>query len=241
MPRLKTRILMGISQTLCYALHCSYRYKVLNPQYRQQAEGLHPKASFVIASWHQNCFAGILSHAGQNLALLVSRSFDGNLISAVAHRLGLETIRGSSRKGGQDALTELIQRVSVGQRAAFTVDGPKGPIYEVKRGIFQLSASTSAPILPLLAIADRYWTIKKSWDRFRIPKPFARVSVIYGKPFIVSQLECDTQLEALSQRLKQELHVLERGFPQPQAGVMKNSSRNLEKQSITPPNPEGYG
>ena len=207
---LKKRLILLVSQCLCYVLHLSYRYRIVHSENRQQAEGMHPKQAFAIASWHQNCFAGILSHAGQGLALLVSRSFDGEIVSGIAGMLGLRTVRGSSRKGGREALEVLIERTKKeGMRSALTVDGPKGPLYEVKRGIFQLSAQAGIPILPLLTIGDRYWVLHRSWDKFRIPKPFARVTIVYGIPFIVSPEEYADRLPELTQRLKMELMRLE--------------------------------
>lgn len=201
------KAILALSRWLCWALHLSYRYRHINPHLRLQAEAMHPRGSFAIASWHQNCFAGILSHARQNIALLISRSFDGAVISAVAKSLGHDPVRGSSKKGGREALDELMQRASQGQAMAFTVDGPKGPIHEVKRGVLELSATTGAPVLPLLAVADRFWVLHKSWDKFRVPKPFARVSIVYGSPFVVSQL--DSKLDFWCHKLKRDLENLE--------------------------------
>ncbi len=138
---------------LCVILHKSYRYRFFNVDNRQEAEIVHAKKSFVIASWHQNCFAGILAHAGQGFALLVSRSLDGEIVSRLAKAIGLQTVRGSSKKGGQEALDVLIERTHGGLKSAFTVDGPKGPIFEIKRGVFVLAAETGAPILPMAAIS----------------------------------------------------------------------------------------
>lgn len=207
MNQFQRRLILALSRILCLALHGTYRYRVINPQARAQAEALYAHRAFAIACWHQNCFAGILSHAKQNIALLISRSFDGAVISAVAKSLGHDPVRGSSRKGGREALEELIIRMPRGQLAAFTVDGPKGPIHQVKRGVLELSAKTGAPVLPMLAIADRFWTFHKSWDKFRVPKPFARVSVLYGQPFVVSDIE--HKLESYQTRLKLELEELE--------------------------------
>jgi hypothetical protein len=206
---LKRKLLMGIANLFCWLLQRSYRYQIINAGHRADAERLHPNGAFAIASWHQNCFAGILSHAKQGLYLLVSRSFDGDVISSVAHHLGLGAVRGSSSRGGQEALDKLIDMTRDGARSAFTVDGPKGPAYQPKRGIFQLASATGAPILPLLAIADRYWTFSKSWDQFRVPKPFARVAVIYAPPIQVSAEDYDANLESLSHQLKHSLHELE--------------------------------
>ncbi len=205
----KKSFLLTLSTMLCVILHKSYRYRFFNIDNRQEAEIVHAKKSFVIASWHQNCFAGILAHAGQGFALLVSRSLDGEIVSRLAKAIGLQTVRGSSKKGGQEALDVLIERTHGGLRSAFTVDGPKGPIFEIKRGVFVLAAETGAPILPMAAIGARYWTLHKSWDKFRIPKPFTKVSVLYGKPIHVTADELLNNYEELKARLTKELVTLE--------------------------------
>lgn len=176
---------------------------------KDRATAMHPKGSFIIASWHQNCFAGILSHAKQNICLLVSPSFDGDLVGTLARKLKMKAVRGSSSRGGRAALEQLVELTSQGASAAFTIDGPRGPLYSVKKGVFELSARSGAPVLPLLAVADRYWVLHRSWDKFRIPKPFAKVYVIYGKPFCVDKNSWHDQLEGLSGSIAADLFALE--------------------------------
>jgi lysophospholipid acyltransferase (LPLAT)-like uncharacterized protein len=205
----KKSILLKLSTWICVALHKSYRYRYYNVPNLQEAGEIHAKKAFVIASWHQNCFAGILAHAGQGIALLVSRSLDGEIVSRLANTIGLKAIRGSSKKGGREALAVLVEQTHEGLRSAITIDGPKGPIFEIKRGVFCISAETGAPVLPMVAVGARYWTLHKSWDKFRIPKPFSKVAVLYGRPFVVSMQELADNFEGLQIRLANELHTLE--------------------------------
>ncbi len=207
---LKQRLILAAARTVCALLSLTYRYRLVHRQHRLQAEAMQARGAFVLASWHQNCFAAILAHSKQNIALLVSRSFDGEIVSAIADRLGLLSVRGSSRKGGAEALDVLIERTQAeGLRSAFTVDGPKGPLYKPKRGIFRLAAESGAPILPVLAIGEKNWVLHKSWDKLRIPKPFSRVAVIYGAPFSVSREELAVDLDLLTERLTRKLHDLQ--------------------------------
>ncbi len=231
----KKSFLLKLSTWICLLLHISYRYKVYNKNNRIEAEGIHAKHSFVIACWHQNCFAGILSHAGQGIALLVSRSLDGEIVSRLAHSIGLTAIRGSSRKGGREALAELVERTHHGLCSAITIDGPKGPVFEIKRGVFCISAETGAPILPMIAMGTRYWTLHKSWDKFRIPKPFARVVVLYGRPMMVTMQELIDNFEGLQVRLANELHSLDI-----QAMNMGLSFHSAQSPSLRPV-PSGKG
>ncbi len=207
----KQRLLLTLARTLAMVFRMSYRYRIVHGEHRRTAEHMHPKAAFALASWHQNCFAAILAHGGQKIALLVSRSFDGEIVAAVADKIGLLSVRGSSRKGGAEALDVLIERTKAeGLRSAFTVDGPKGPLYQPKRGIFQLAAASGAPILPVLTIGEKNWVLHKSWDKLRIPKPFSQVSVIYGAPLSVSPADLEERLPELTDRLTRSLHDLQR-------------------------------
>lgn len=227
MPQFKKSMALYLCQLLVYLLQKSYRYRVLNFEFRQKAETMHPKGSLCIASWHQNCFAGILAHAHQGFTILVSRSFDGELVSQAAKKLGVDSVRGSSSRGGQEALEELILKTHGGLKSAITVDGPKGPAYTVKSGILRLSAECTTPILPMLAIADRYWTLSRSWDRFRLPKPFAKVYVIYGEAYSVSREELASESERLKLELRDRLHHLESYLPQ---AMPVQFSQRLQKE-----------
>lgn len=117
---------------------------------------------------------------------MISQSNDGELISYIAQKLGFEPVRGSTSRGGEAARNELYDRIEKGLQAAFTADGPKGPRRKMKSGLVDLSRSGRMAILPLGIDADRKWVLHKSWDNSVIPKPFSRVFVVYGAPFIIS-------------------------------------------------------
>jgi lysophospholipid acyltransferase (LPLAT)-like uncharacterized protein len=206
---LKHKMVFWLFTVICRLLRATYRFQEPCTDNKNLAKSMHPKGSFVIASWHQNCFAGILAHAKQKICLLVSPSFDGDLVGALARKLKIDTVRGSSSRGGRAALEQLVKLTDQGSSAAFTIDGPRGPLYSVKKGVFELAARTHAPILPLLTVADKYWVLHRSWDKFRIPKPFAKVYVIYGKPFHVDSNNWRDQLEGLSASLAADLFALE--------------------------------
>ena len=162
------------------------------------------KGNFAIASWHQNCFAGILSHTKENVTILVSRSFDGEIISHASESIGIYSVRGSSSRGGREALDGLVETLHSGKSIAITVDGPRGPAHKPKAGIFSAAFRGDVAILPLAAVADRYWTFK-SWDRFRLPKPFSRIYVVYGEPKKVRREDLGDQLAASSEDLAKRL------------------------------------
>ncbi len=113
-----------------------------------------------------------------------SRSFDSEYIARFIQRFGFGAARGSSTRGSRAALIQMIRAVRSGKSAALTVDGPRGPIYEVKPGAILLAAKSGAAILPFSISLDRYWELP-SWDRIQIPKPFARAVVVIGGRVVV--------------------------------------------------------
>jgi lysophospholipid acyltransferase (LPLAT)-like uncharacterized protein len=111
--------------------------------------------------------------------VLASRSRDGELVARWVARFGLSVVRGSSSRGGAEALRALAASVRAGQDVAVVPDGPLGPRERVQAGIVVLAATTGAPIVPL-AFAARPARRLASWDRFLVPLPFARAAVVFG-------------------------------------------------------------
>jgi lysophospholipid acyltransferase (LPLAT)-like uncharacterized protein len=118
--------------------------------------------------------------------VLASRSRDGELVARWVARFGLTVVRGSSSRGGAEALRALAAAVRAGQDVAVVPDGPLGPRERVQAGIVVLAASTGAPIVPL-AFAARPARRLASWDRFLVPLPFARAAVVFGTAATVSR------------------------------------------------------
>lgn len=174
-------------------LHATYRFR-LNGE-----PGVHlpADAHYVFAIWHQNLFAGILAQTRRQHVVIISRSRDGDPVSNLCTRLGHKVARGSSRsrgrdKGGREAKGEMVELLNSGLSGAITVDGPRGPAFEVKPGIVEMARLAQIPIIPYLPLPRRYWQFK-SWDAFRLPKPFTRIDVHYGEPLHVP---ADTAFDA---------------------------------------------
>ena len=163
-------------------LRASYRVQIVGAAHRSAAAAAHEGGSFCIALWHEQLFGGIMAHAGQDFAPLASLSADGELVTFVMDRLGFKTVRGSSSRGGEAARDGLVEVTARGWFTALTVDGPRGPRRRVKGGVIDIARRTGVAVLPLVTTADREWVLRKSWDQFKIPKPFARVCVSYGPP-----------------------------------------------------------
>jgi hypothetical protein len=112
--------------------------------------------------------------------ILISRSFDGELITRILNLFGFRAVRGSSSRGAREGLLGLKHVIERGSPAIFTADGPRGPIYRTKMGPIKLAQMTGAPIGTFHLQPERAWTMG-SWDRFLIPKPFTRIVVSWAQ------------------------------------------------------------
>jgi lysophospholipid acyltransferase (LPLAT)-like uncharacterized protein len=142
----------------------------------------------VYAHWHRDELVLLPYYAHRRLAVLASLSRDGSMMAESLELLGYRVFRGSSSRGGARGLIRLIRAVRTeGLQAALAVDGPKGPIYEVKPGIVTLALKTGLPIIPVVVRTDRAWPIRGAWNRSYIAKPFARITAHYGTPIVVQE------------------------------------------------------
>ncbi|MFH1123245.1 MAG: lysophospholipid acyltransferase family protein [Pseudomonadota bacterium] len=132
---------------------------------------------------------------------MISQSMDGDIIAGVARRTGWCPVRGSSSKGGKEALKVMIGRLKETGLAAHIMDGPRGPIGRVKRGAIRLALEANAVIVPFYVSADRAWFFK-SWDRFFLPKPFARVTLRYDNIIRLFEPKVEADLEAQRQSIE---------------------------------------
>jgi lysophospholipid acyltransferase (LPLAT)-like uncharacterized protein len=174
--RLTNRLARLLGPFLFRCLARTWRVRFLN---RDLREDLHAKGTPpVIGFWHQQIPAGIGTHRGYPVRVLVSLNRDGEMIADIARRLGFETIRGSSSRGASEAVREMLRLAKGPEAIAFTPDGPRGPLHSVAPGVVFLAAASRRPLLAIGFAASRFWQAK-SWDKMVIPKPFAKVVVAY--------------------------------------------------------------
>ncbi len=136
----------------------------------------------IFAFWHESLLACAYRFRGLGIAILISRSFDGEFIARTVERLGFMAVRGSSSRGGAAGLRGMAAAYGQGRICAFTADGPKGPRRQAKAGAVQLAALVQAPRVGCFhAEPKRAWRLR-SWDRFALPKPFTTVSFHWPAP-----------------------------------------------------------
>lgn len=168
----------------------------------------------IYAVWHGRILLLPYFYGWRRARVLASRSRDGELLTRFVGRFGLEAVRGSSSRGGAEALRLLARALAEGRDAVVVPDGPRGPRETVKSGIVALARLTGAPIVPIAVGASPEWRFR-SWDEFRIPKPLARCVLRFGDPIRVprdadraveeaTRKEVEAALRALSWRVDEE-------------------------------------
>ncbi len=167
--------------------------------YESYEKAFETKAPGSLAFWHNRLFLTTYFWRKFDAAIMISQSFDGEYISRTAQRFGYGVIRGSSSRGGTQALKKMVKLAQKGIRMALTVDGPRGPRYEVQSGVIHMAKRTRLPIAATLIEAQKFWTVN-SWDKLQIPKPFTKAKVFIAEPIFVS---ADANKEELKQKQKE--------------------------------------
>lgn len=138
---------------------------------------------FALAFWHGQQFALLRWARFQRMVALVSLSRDGELVAAALARVGVESARGSSSRGGARGLKAIVKRLRAGRDAAFAVDGPRGPARVVRGdGAVQAARLARGVVVPMAAACARCHVFARAWDGFELPLPFSRVAVALGAP-----------------------------------------------------------
>ncbi|MEM7182183.1 MAG: DUF374 domain-containing protein [Spirochaetota bacterium] len=179
-------------------------------------EYLQKEGGFILAGWH-NQILSLTHHVSRYLQKkrrvyttpLVSLSKDGELIYQTFLRFGMESVRGSSSRGGVGGMRALLKAIKQGKVPIFTPDGPRGPIYVVQEGVVQSAAMTGLPIVAFYSIFDKYHEFK-SWDKHRFPKFFAKQWIVYSKPFLIPRGSKDIEgyREKLQQLMTEQMQAL---------------------------------
>lgn len=155
-----------------------------------------PPAKGIFCFWHRCTLPCGWYFRKFRCSILISRSFDGELIARTLGLLGYGSVRGSSSRGGASGLLAMQGVLEDGLPVVFTADGPRGPIYQTKIGPVKLAQMTGEAIASFYLLPKRAWVLK-SWDQFLIPKPFSRVAVSWARTIPAPSKDADpAMLEA---------------------------------------------
>ena len=166
----------------------------------------------VAASWHRHSI--FLFYFFRNLGerlIMISRSRDGEITADAARRFGYTPIRGSSSRGGSEALQQMIDVMNTGPKkylCGTAVDGPRGPARKLKKGMVAVARETGALFVPMACSGNRLITFPKAWDKTIIPKPFSRMTIIFGDPVHIPPDLSGHALETRCHELENELNRL---------------------------------
>jgi lysophospholipid acyltransferase (LPLAT)-like uncharacterized protein len=176
--RLMLLAIPPIAAAVIWLLHLTLRYEAIcGPGAHQGAPG----EGGVWCFWHRCLLsAACYFHHRPKTAILISHSFDGELIARTIHLLGYLTVRGSSSRGGAGSVRPLAESVRAGNATILPADGPRGPVYHLKPGAVKVAQIAGSGIGSFYLLPERSWKLR-SWDRFIIPKPFSRVVIAWGR------------------------------------------------------------
>lgn len=184
-----------------WLLSRTWRFRHINMPHRNEPT--------LYAHWHGDELLMVGGYVGSGMAVMASRSRDGELMGRVLTGLGYRVVRGSSSRGGAGGLKGLIDAVrKEGRIASLAVDGPRGPIYQVKPGILKLAQETGFPVVAAASAASCRFVFKKAWNRCYLPYPFSRCVIVYGEPKVVPKEASQQDFIGLARALEQELKQL---------------------------------
>ena len=160
----------------------------------------------IISSWHQRFFGGFFLPRifKWSPCIMISQSRDGDFISKVVQHIGWIPVRGSSTRGGKEALQIMVQGVIESQIGGHIVDGPKGPPRVVKPGLIALARSTDSVICPGIVSYENAW-IMNSWDHFMVPKPFSRILFRFTSIYTVPEIMSENEFGLLRKKMEDDL------------------------------------
>jgi hypothetical protein len=187
-------------------------FRTLRIQYLSVAPNTNPytndgSVGFIYCVWHDAIAFPMFAGRHVRTAALVSKNFDGSHIALGLKMLGIQLVRGSSSKGGANAVRELLS-LPANTHLVLTPDGPRGPRRQAKPGLVFLASHSGRGIIPTAFSAARYWKIPGRWTDLEIPKPFTRVYALSGVPIFVKPDATPLEMTSVLNCLQSEMSRL---------------------------------
>ena len=197
-------------RTILFLLTSTYRFD--RSIGADVAERLDRNRAYVPIYWHGHQVVGAQEirawiKRGLRTAFVISASVDGEVPASIARSWGGEVIRGSAHDTGALVLRDAVGLMKQGYSIVTNPDGPLGPGFEVKTGTVLVARMGNAPVVPVVCASSRAWTLER-WDRFMIPKPFARIVVAVGDPIEVPRSLPADQLETARAEVQKAMDSL---------------------------------
>jgi lysophospholipid acyltransferase (LPLAT)-like uncharacterized protein len=177
------------------------RLWILTVRYRHHGVGSsalpyqpHVRGRYIYAFWHENMLLPAYHCGRPDVSVLISQHADGELMAQVCQRLGFRVIRGSTTRGGLEALRLMVRAARQGAHLAITPDGPRGPRRQVQAGVIYVAAKTGLPIIAGGVGLQNPWRLR-SWDRFVLPRPWCRGTIVTSHPICIPRDLDEERLE----------------------------------------------
>jgi lysophospholipid acyltransferase (LPLAT)-like uncharacterized protein len=202
---IRARVLSFLAWMIVSLWSRSLRVRYVSSEVRDRlrADG----KNFIYAFWHGSMFLLLRENRNSGVVIPVSESSDGDIMALLLKRFGFDTVRGSSSRNGHKALLGMVCGLRKGETIGVAVDGPRGPLHEVKKGTAFLAARLNVPVIPVAVAARRSWVLESTWEKLMLPKPFTDGVVMFGEPVQVKGLS-EEAIEAGRQRIEQALRTL---------------------------------
>jgi len=207
--RVKLALLPPLMAAAFKALNGSCRWDIRHIENLESVIASHGTA--ILGTWHEATGVLLAMHKGRNFHSTASFSFDGEMAARVVRYFDVETVRGSSSKGGSLALDQMEKVAPQVPCVGITMDGPRGPRRVAKPGIAILAARVQKPIVVNACAVQPAWRLR-SWDHFIIPKPFARVIVDFAPPIAPPATDSPEEVEKVRLEVEQVLNALHRNI-----------------------------
>jgi lysophospholipid acyltransferase (LPLAT)-like uncharacterized protein len=205
MSMIRARVLGRIAWVLVQLVNWSVRVCFVNRESADRFASVTNNGIYVF--YHGDMVPLLTAYRNSGILIPASESRDGEIMARLLKNFGFDVVRGSSKRKGQKALREMIAGMRRGKTVAISVDGPRGPLHEVKPGAVYLAGLMKRPIIPLAVSAKKYYIIENSWDQLLIPAPFTEAVVVYGDPVYVDGTS-DKEISAAQRALETSLHGL---------------------------------
>lgn len=184
----------------------------------------------IYAMWHADQF-GVYGVTNKNTtSILISNSFDGDLVAYAVEGLGFKTVRGSAgKRGAIESSLKMVELLNEGESVALMVDGPNGPLHTVKNGAVRLAKMSGAPIVPMGWYCKQWNFVNlPSWDKMTAPIGDCDIVNLYGEPIYVPKDLPQEKEAEVRQQIKDSLEDIQRRLPE----VYKEAKKNKAWKSL---------
>jgi lysophospholipid acyltransferase (LPLAT)-like uncharacterized protein len=164
----------------------------------------------ILCGWHGRSSIAGAKYRNRGFWVIISLSKDGDIQNNIFRRLGFNTIRGSTGRGGERALVESIRALKQGATMALTPDGPRGPSGVAQPGILAMARKSGCALVPVGISSRPRIILKKAWDKHMIPLPFGKSVMVFGDAYRIAKDATDDEVEAVRLKLQEDMTTLER-------------------------------